>query len=458
MSELAQGRAGSIEPAQEELGGDAKPALAKQAKSRAWVRGALFGLALLVVLALVVGLIMKRLMGASQAPAEAKGPEVASTGGAALRLQREPTGALPPLAPSSAAAAVGRYSASRQVPEVSDAGGAQPVPVARGSTAGRRDAVAPQPHLAVDAPVVAPGRGQVARQGPAAASGDGGEQDVGSSIASSLAKLEAERTRLQTMLDATTGAKTQPTAMPRGLAGLGAAMGNSAGEAGRPADAGAADPGALLGGTMEQSKTPRAGARMLLNRTLTIPKGTFVTCALKTRIVTATSGFIGCQVQRDVYGGDSKVVLLERGTHLDGEYRIVMVRPGLTRIPVVWTRALTPHGVTVDLESPGTGALGESGIGGHVDNRWGERVGAAMLLSLIGDTVRIAVDNTTHQDSGSNSVVFSGTASQGNKMAEQVLNSTINIPPLLYANQGAMVAVYVARDLDFSGVYKLQPM
>jgi len=47
------------------------------------------------------------------------------------------------------------------------------------------------------------------------------------------------------------------------------------------------------------------------------------------------------------------VVLAERGSHLDGEYRVVQVRPGVTRIPVLWTRLRTPNGVTVDLDSPG---------------------------------------------------------------------------------------------------------
>ena len=37
------------------------------------------------------------------------------------------------------------------------------------------------------------------------------------------------------------------------------------------------------------------------------------------------------------------------------------------------------------------------------------------------------------------------------------METTINIPPLLYQNQGGVVGVYVARDLDFSSVYELKP-
>ena len=59
------------------------------------------------------------------------------------------------------------------------------------------------------------------------------------------------------------------------------------------------------------------------------------------------------------------------------------------------------------------------------------------------------------RDSGT-TVQLPGTADTGQKMAEMVLASTINIPPLIYANQGGVVGVYVSRDIDFSSVYRLE--
>ena len=91
---------------------------------------------------------------------------------------------------------------------------------------------------------------------------------------------------------------------------------------------------------------------MLGNRSLVLPKGTAFTCALKTKVISATSGLVGCMVQRNVFSDDGRVLLIERGSHLDGEYRIASVRPGTVRIPVLWTRIRTPLGVTVDIDSP----------------------------------------------------------------------------------------------------------
>ncbi|WP_247661413.1 type IV secretion system protein VirB10 [Ideonella alba] len=219
---------------------------------------------------------------------------------------------------------------------------------------------------------------------------------------------------------------------------------------------GSANGGGLFGGQLLGSGTPRIAASMLGNRSLTLPKGTAFTCALKTRVISATSGFVGCQVQRNVYSDDGRVLLIERGSHLDGEFRVASVRPGTVRIPVLWTRVRTPLGVTIDIESPSTGPLGEPGMDGYIDNRWGERIGAALLLSLIDDSVKLIVQGQS-TDRDSTTVVLPSTTDNTSKLAEKVLDSTINIPPLLYQNQGGIVGIYVARDVDFSAVYELRP-
>lgn len=211
----------------------------------------------------------------------------------------------------------------------------------------------------------------------------------------------------------------------------------------------------LFGGELQATHTPPIKARLMPNRSLTMPKGTAFTCALKTKVISGASGMVGCMVQRDIYGDDGKVLLVERGSHMDGEYRSVSVRPGMVRLPVMWTRIRTPHGVLVELNSPGTGQLGEAGIDGYVDNRWPERLGAAMLLSMIDDAVQLVIENQKEDPQG-DTIVLPGTTANSSRLAEKVLDSTINIPPVMYQNQGGIVGVYVARDIDFSAVYRLK--
>jgi type IV secretion system protein VirB10 len=312
----------------------------------------------------------------------------------------------------------------------------------------------PTPSAAATAPSLRPG------EPPAAAGAEPREIDPSDPIANTARNLQGYQRQLQGLLETLTRSTVLATGQATAQIPTGALLGgppNGVAPPGAPIG-GAAVPGAgLFGGQLQGSATPRVAAGMLGNRSLTLPKGTAFTCALKTKVISAVSGLVGCQVQRNVYSDDGRVLLIERGSHLDGEYRIASVRPGTVRIPVLWTRIRTPHGVTVDVESPGTGQLGESGIDGYVDNRWGERIGAAMLLSLIDDSVKLVIQNQANE-SNTDTIVLPSTTANTSKLAEKVLESTINIPPLIYQNQGGIVGIYVARDVDFSAVYELQPV
>jgi len=78
-----------------------------------------------------------------------------------------------------------------------------------------------------------------------------------------------------------------------------------------------------------------------------------------------------------------------------------------------------------------------------------------LLLSLIDDAVKLVLQKQA-SDTEADTVLFPSTTGSTSKLAEKVLDSTINIPPLIYQNQGAVVGIYVARDVDFSSVYELK--
>ncbi len=322
---------------------------------------------------------------------------------------------------------------------------AEPIGVRRTGSASDSKTVAPE-----DAPVMVvtsrPGATASSRKEAAPGVNDAdGNADSQDPAAASSRSLQGYQRQLQGLLDNLTRSTSIASQQAVGTLPASALPGNaSAGDG-------------LFGGQLQGSATRRVAASSLGNRSLTLPKGTAFTCALKTKVISATSGLVGCQVQRNVYGDDGRVLLIERGSHLDGEYRIASVRPGTVRIPVLWTRVRTPLGVTVDLNSPGTGALGESGVDGYVDKRWGERLGAAMLLSLIDDSVKLVIQNQAGDGHG-DTIVLPSTTDNTSKLAEKVLDSTINIPPLVYRNQGGIVGIYVARDVDFSPVYALRPV
>ncbi|TAM96156.1 MAG: TrbI/VirB10 family protein, partial [Rhizobiaceae bacterium] len=126
-----------------------------------------------------------------------------------------------------------------------------------------------------------------------------------------------------------------------------------------------------------------ATARQIKRIDATIVEGTMIPGILETAIVSDLPGQVRAIVSQDVYSFDGRRVLIPTGTHLIGEYQSDVVR-GQKRIFVIWTRLIRDDGVTVRLNSIAADSLGRSGLTGVVDNKFRERFGAAILLSIVG--------------------------------------------------------------------------
>lgn len=213
-----------------------------------------------------------------------------------------------------------------------------------------------------------------------------------------------------------------------------------------------------LSGMLTPTATPAVRAGMLGNLNLTVRKGTPAECVLQTKIVAMLPGLVKCRLTSPIYSANGKVILADRGSEFVGEQGGTM-RQGQARLFVLWTQIDTPDGVTIPIDSPASDALGAAGVDGEVSNHWGERIGASLLLSVIDDAFAYQVAKAGSSNSGngtSGGVAYQNTQQQGQRIAEKVLDSTINIPPTLYKNQGEKISIIIARNLDFSSVYSLE--
>lgn len=209
-------------------------------------------------------------------------------------------------------------------------------------------------------------------------------------------------------------------------------------------------PPTSLGAMLSPTVTPSRDAEMLPDRNFLMTKGTFIDCALETKVDTTVPGMTRCIVTSDIYSDNGKILLIERGSKVSGEYQSNL-KQGMARIFVLWSRITTPKGVAINLDSPGVDELGASGLPGYVDNHFMQRFGGAILISMISDFSEAA----TRRSSNNSQINFSNTSQGAQDMATEALKNTIDIPPTLYKNQGDSVGIYVARDLNFGKVYAL---
>ena len=202
-------------------------------------------------------------------------------------------------------------------------------------------------------------------------------------------------------------------------------------------------------------------AAILQNPDMVITEGTLIPCVLQTAIDSQLPGLVDCIVPIDIRGSTGSVVLLDRGTKIVGQLQSGPMQ-GQNRVFVDWTRAETPDHVIVALDSPGADQLGRSGLPGVVDNHFLQRFGGALMLTFIQGALQAGTalaGNSGGSGGGSNQTSLSfidAAQSNGQSVANTALENTINIPPTLTKNQGDTVSLFVAHDLDFSGVYQLQ--
>lgn len=211
-----------------------------------------------------------------------------------------------------------------------------------------------------------------------------------------------------------------------------------------------------LAGSMRASNLANGTVSNRGDTTMMLLKGTNIPCVLRTKVDSTYQGFTICQVTKDVYSANGKVLLIERGSSVFGEQNIQMTQ-GKARVSIVWGRIETPKNVSINLDSPATGQLGEMGVNAKVNNHFWKRFGGAIMLSVIQDALAVGRSHLEKNKQGeSNQTTVNNTTSTAESMSEEILKNTINIPPTATVNQGTVINIMVARDVDFNSIYGLQ--
>jgi type IV secretion system protein VirB10 len=194
----------------------------------------------------------------------------------------------------------------------------------------------------------------------------------------------------------------------------------------------------------------KARATTLRNLDSLVPQGAVIPAVLETAVNSDLPGFTRAVVSRDVKSFDGSQVLIPRGSRLIGQYKSG-VALGASRLFVIWTRVIRPDGVAIDIASPGTDTLGQGGLEGKVDRKFFQRFGGSILLSVV-NAGMMALANAGRDGSQ----IYIGSPVDAANVATAAFQKDGGVPPTIKTPQGAPVSIFVARDLDFTGVAKLK--
>ena len=194
-----------------------------------------------------------------------------------------------------------------------------------------------------------------------------------------------------------------------------------------------------------QQSADTALATQMNNLRTTLAQGSTVQALLETALNSDLPGYVRAVVRRDVLGFDGKEVLIPRGSRVIGQYRSA-VSLGQSRVFVIWTRVIRPDGVTVQISSPGGDSLGGGGLTGEVNTHFFARFGGAILLSVLNAGVAAVSRAPTTQ------IAIGSPAAAAGAAAAATFPQGSEIAPTIKVEQGSLVTIFVARDLDFSAV------
>jgi type IV secretion system protein VirB10 len=200
----------------------------------------------------------------------------------------------------------------------------------------------------------------------------------------------------------------------------------------------------------------RGTAQFLNSPDALLVRGTYIRCVLAMRIVTDIPGFTSCVVAEPVYSFNGRRMLVPKGSRILGRYDTDATGP---RVAVIWDRITTPTGIDINMVSPGVDGLGGAGHPGDYSAHWPSRIASALLISLISDGFKYAGEKNGPKTTayyGNGAVVEqpfeSNTARSMQRLADQAVERSASRPATVTVNQGTVLNVYVAQDIDFTGV------
>lgn len=199
-----------------------------------------------------------------------------------------------------------------------------------------------------------------------------------------------------------------------------------------------------------------------------IAQGKIAHAILETAINTDLPGVLRAVITRDVYGESGRNILIPKGSRVIGSYQ-GDIQTGQYRVAIMWNRLIRPDGVDISLDSPGVDALGRSGAGGFLDDKFLTKLTNALLVSYVipvaaskifsnNNSANTPSTTTTTNSNGVTTTSTTATVQQQqlqqsqdkfNEVMSKSLQDAFSTKPTLYIDQGTEINIFVNKDIVF---------
>lgn len=220
-----------------------------------------------------------------------------------------------------------------------------------------------------------------------------------------------------------------------------------------------------LAASLRPTEMDGASVHELPDPNFLISAGRLLPCDQRTMINTTHPGGVTAQIPVNVRGDTGDVTLLDKGTKIFGTIQHAMANGADTAF-VLWQRFITiplydargiPHEYSINVNSPASTEVGETGLPGDVNHHLGSKIPALIGVSLLQALPSAASAAIGHGNNGGTSLNFIQNGGQGvESAADSWLNRVLSVPDVLTRLQGTGCAVYVMRDLDMHAAYRLR--
>lgn len=202
-------------------------------------------------------------------------------------------------------------------------------------------------------------------------------------------------------------------------------------------------------------ETTSVNAKQVPHPDYTIVSGEMLHATLNVAMNSDLPGMVTAMVTTPAYSYTGGHELVPKGSRLIGQYSSAVLQ-GQSRIFIMWNRLVLPDGVSVDINSPDTDQIGQSGEpADYINRHFWSRFGESVMLSILS----AGISNIDVQESdqyNSAQAYRMAVAESLQSSAAGTLQQTLVTKPTLVRYQGARINVFIAHDLSFYDLYQQQ--